>query len=219
MCFSSVIRRTRKLSSDMSRTALFGGSFDPVHNGHVNLVRETAEKNSLDRVIVMPTFVSPFKQGKRVADGEHRLEMCRIAFEKLPYVNVSNYELSRQGVSYSVDTVSYFYEKYPDDELFFIMGSDMLLSFDKWHRYKDILKMCTIIAASRENGGSDIELLRKKAVELSDYGRIIVTEISAFELSSTEIREKILKNCDLSCYMDKNVVKYIEENNVYCSFN
>lgn len=203
----------------MSRIALFGGSFDPVHNGHVNLVRETAEKNSLDRVIVMPTFISPFKQEKKAADGEHRLEMCRIAFENIPYVNVSDYELSRQCVSYSVDTVSCFYKKYPEDELFFIMGSDMLLSFDKWHRYKDILKMCTIIAASRENGGSDIEFLRKKAVELSDFGRVLVTEISAFELSSTEIREKILKNCDLSCYMDKNVVKYIEENNVYRSVN
>lgn len=203
----------------MSRTALFGGSFDPVHNGHVNLVREIAERNFLDRVIVMPTYISPFKQEKKAADGEYRLEMCRIAFSGIPYVTVSDYELSRQGVSYSVDTVEYFSDKYPDDELFFIMGSDMLLSFEKWHRYKDILKMCTIIAASRENGGSDIELLKEKAVELSDKGRVIVTEISAFELSSTEIREKILKNCDLSCYMDKNVVKYIEENNVYCSLN
>ena len=91
----------------------------------------------------------------------------------------------------------------------------MLLSFDKWHRWQDILKMCTVVAASREDGGSDIERLREKAAQLSRFGKVIVTEISAFELSSSEIREKIIKNSDLSCYMDKNVVEYIEENRVY----
>ena len=141
--------------------------------------------------------------------------MCRLAFAKLPYVTVSDWELSQSEVSYSVNTVEHFREEFPEDELFFIMGSDMLLSFDKWHQWQDILKMCTVIAASREDGGSDIERLREKAAQLSRFGKVIVTEISAFELSSSEIREKIIKNCDLSCYMDKNVVEYIEENRVY----
>lgn len=201
----------------MSRIALFGGSFNPVHNGHVNLVRETAEKNGIDRVYVIPTFISPFKKDSTgfVADGKDRLEMCRIAFSKLPYVTVSDRELSQSEVSYSVNTIGHFHENFPEDELFFIMGSDMLLSFDKWHRWQDILKMCTVIAASRENGGSDIGKLREKAAQLSRFGKVIVTEITAFELSSSEIREKIIKNSDLSCYMDKNVVEYIEENRVY----
>lgn len=201
----------------MSRIALFGGSFNPIHNGHVNLVKETAEKNGIDRVYVIPTFISPFKKDSVgfVADGKDRLEMCRLAFAKLPYVTVSGWELSQSEVSYSVNTVEHFREEFPEDELFFIMGSDMLLSFDKWHKWQDILKMCTVIAASREDGGSDIERLREKAAQLSRFGKVIVTEITAFELSSSEIREKIIKNCDLSCYMDKNVVEYIEENRIY----
>ena len=201
----------------MSRIALFGGSFNPVHNGHVNLVKETAEKNGIDRVYVIPTFISPFKKASAgfVADGKDRLEMCRLAFAKLPYVTVSGWELSQSEVSYSVNTVEHFSKEFPEDELFFIMGSDMLLSFDKWHKWQDILKMCTVIAASREDGGSDIERLREKAAQLSRFGKVIVTEISAFGLSSSEIREKIIKNCDLSCYMDKNVVEYIEENRIY----
>lgn len=201
----------------MSRIALFGGSFNPVHNGHVNLVKETAEKNGIDRVYVIPTFISPFKKDSTgfVADGKDRLEMCRLAFAKLPYVTVSDWELSQSEVSYSVNTVEHFRKEFPEDELFFIMGSDMLLSFDKWHKWQDILKMCTVIAASREDGGSDIERLREKAAQLSRFGKVIVTEITAFELSSSEIREKIIKNCDLSCYMDKNVVEYIEENRIY----
>lgn len=199
------------------RTAIFGGSFNPVHNGHVNLVRETAEKNALDRVFVVPTYVSPFKKGSDVfvADGKDRIEMCRLAFRKLLYVTVSDYEIKKEGVSYSVDTVAHFRESFPGDELFFIMGSDMLLSFDKWYRYKDILKMCSLIAASREREGCDLDSLKAKAEEFSAFGQVTVTEISAFPVSSSEIREKILKNCDISCYMDKNVVKYINSGKIY----
>lgn len=199
------------------RTAIFGGSFNPVHNGHVNLVRETAKKNALDRVFVIPTYVSPFKKNSDVfvADGKDRIEMCRLAFRELLYVTVSDYEIKKGGVSYSVDTVTHFRESFPEDELFFIMGSDMLLSFDRWYRYKDILKMCSLIAASRESEGCDLDELKRKSDELSALGKVIVTEISAFPVSSSEIREKILKNCDISCYMDKNVVKYINSGKIY----
>lgn len=199
------------------RTAIFGGSFNPVHNGHVNLIRETAKKNALDRVFVIPTYVSPFKKNSDVfvADGKDRIEMCRLAFRELLYVTVSDYEIKKGGVSYSVDTVTHFRESFPEDELFFIMGSDMLLSFDRWYRYKDILKMCSLIAASRESEGCDLDELKRKSDELSALGKVIVTEISAFPVSSSEIREKILKNCDISCYMDKNVVKYINSGKIY----
>ena len=201
----------------MAKTAIFGGSFNPVHNGHINLVKEIYRKVSLDRVIVMPTYISPFKKDDSgfVAKGKDRLEMCRLAFEDCGFAEVSDYELSRAQVSYSADTVAHFRDIYPDDELFFIMGSDMLLSFEKWHRYRDILKMCSLIAASREDKQSDLELLEEKAEQLRAYGQVIITEISAYEMSSTLIREKIMKNQDISCYMPEKVVKYIEDNHIY----
>ena len=199
------------------KTAIFGGSFNPVHNGHVNLVRETAEKAALDRVIVMPTFISPFKKDSDVfvADGADRLEMCRLAFEDMPFVSVSDYELSRQKVSYTVETLRHYKEVLPDDELYFIMGSDMLLSLTKWYCFEEIMRLCTIIAASREENENDIEGLRNKADDLAKYGKVIVINISAFEVSSTEIREKIIKNQDISCYVPQNVVKYILDKNLY----
>lgn len=199
------------------RTAIFGGSFNPVHNGHVNLVRETAEKVQLDRVIVMPTFISPFKKDSDafVADGADRLEMCRLAFEDMPFVSVSDYELSRQKVSYTVETLRHYKEVLPDDELYFIMGSDMLLSLTKWNSFEEIMRLCTIIAASREENEKDIEKLRNEADDLAKYGKVIVINISAFEVSSTEIREKIINNRDISCYVPQNVVKYILDKNLY----
>lgn len=199
------------------RTAIFGGSFNPIHNGHVNLVRETAEKAALDRVIVMPTFISPFKKDSDVfvADGADRLEMCRLAFEDMPFVSVSDYELSRRKVSYTVETLRHYKATLPDDELYFIMGSDMLLSLTKWYCFEEIMRLCTIIAASREENENDIEGLRNKADDLAKYGKVIVINISAFEVSSTEIREKIIKNQDISCYVPQNVVKYILDKNLY----
>lgn len=199
------------------KIAIFGGSFNPVHNGHVNLVREIAEKVQLDRVIVMPTFISPFKKNSCsfVADGKDRLEMLRLAFEAMPFVDVSDHELSRGDVSYTVNTLTHFKEKYPEDELFFIMGSDMLLSLNKWHRFEDIMNMCTIIAASRESNSSDLQVLKAAADDLSRYGKVILAEISAYEMSSTAIREKITKNEDISCYMPEKVVKYITDMQIY----
>jgi nicotinate-nucleotide adenylyltransferase len=201
----------------MRNIAIFGGSFNPVHNGHINLVKEIAKKVSLDKIIVMPTYISPFKKDSVgfVADGSDRLKMCRLAFEDEPNIIVSDYEISREQVSYSVDTVTHFTHEFPEDRLFFIMGSDMLLSFEKWHRYKDILKMCTIIAASREDNQSDFASLEAAQKNLSQYGDVILTEISAYEMSSSEIREKIVKNQDISCYMPKKVVEYIMNNNIY----
>ena len=201
----------------MAKTAIFGGSFNPVHNGHINLVKEIYRKVSLDRVIVMPTYISPFKKDDSgfVADGKDRLEMCRLAFEDCGFAEVSDYELSRAQVSYSADTVAHLRDIYPDDELFFIMGSDMLLSLTKWYCFEEIMRLCTIIAASREENENDIEGLRNKADDLAKYGKVIVINISAFEVSSTEIREKIIKNRDISCYVPQNVVKYILDKNLY----
>lgn len=199
------------------RRAVFGGSFDPVHNGHINLVEQVCKAVRLDEVIIMPTRISPFKQEAEnpPASGVCRLEMCRLAFSDLPFVTVSDYEITRPDVSYTVNTLRHLREIYPDDELFFIMGSDMLLSFEKWYNFEEILSLCTIIAASRESGQSDMEILQKQAEKLGKYGRVMVVSTGVYEISSTEIREKIKKNADISCYLPEKVVKYISEHGLY----
>lgn len=201
------------------RRAVFGGSFDPPHNGHVNLVKQICGSGSvsLDEIIIMPARISPFKQNpaRKPADGRQRYEMCRLAFADMPCVRVSDYEISLPEVSYTVNTLRHLRELYEGDELFFIMGSDMLMSFEKWYRYEEILSLCTVIAASRESGQSDIAALKKQAEKLEKYGRIIVVPTDVYVMSSTEIYEKIKNNIDISCYVPKNVVKYISEHELY----
>lgn len=201
------------------RRAVFGGSFDPPHNGHVNLVKQICGSGSvsLDEIIIMPARISPFKQNpaRKPADGRQRYEMCCLAFADMPCVRVSDYEISLPEVSYTVNTLRHLRELYEGDELFFIMGSDMLMSFEKWYRYEEILSLCTVIAASRESGQSDIAALKKQAEKLEKYGRIIVVPTDVYVMSSTEIYEKIKNNIDISCYVPKNVVKYISEHELY----
>ncbi|MBP0964937.1 MAG: nicotinate (nicotinamide) nucleotide adenylyltransferase [Oscillospiraceae bacterium] len=197
----------------MGKTAIFGGSFNPVHNGHINLVGEMINELHPDRVIIVPTGISPFKQGiKPMFSGEDRLEMCRLAFDRFPECLVSSYEVDNEGVSYTVLTLRHFREMYPDDELFFIVGSDMLLSLKRWYRFEEIMQLATIAAASREDG--DFDTLRKTADELSQFGRVILIKITPFPLSSTEIREKIENKQDFSCYLPEKVVKYILDKKV-----
>ena len=197
------------------RRAVFGGSFDPVHNGHVNLVKQIYDSVPLDEIIIMPARVSPFKQDTVPTSESQRLEMCRLAFEELPFVTVSDYEISRPEVSYTVNTIKHLREIYPDDELFFIMGSDMLLSFEKWYKFEEILSICTVIAASREDGEKDMESLKKQAESLGQYGRVMVVSTGVYVMSSTEIREKLKNSSDISCYVPENVVKYILDNRLY----
>ena len=199
------------------RRAIFGGSFDPVHKWHVSLVSELKKALELDEIIVMPTGISPFKKDmeRRPASGADRLEMCRLAFADMPFATVSDYEISRVGVSYTFDTVRHFRSLYPNDKLFWLVGGDMLKSFDRWKNWQEILSMCTLAAVSRQKCGSDRNELEKKAAELRKYGEVLFAETKPLEISSTEIRKKIIKNSDISCYVPQNVVKYILECGLY----
>lgn len=201
----------------MTRRGVFGGSFDPPHNGHVNLVRQVYEKAVLDEIIVMPAGISPFKKDmERIpASGAARYEMCRLAFGDMPYVTVSAYEISQPEVSYTVNTMRHLRELYPKDKLYLIVGGDMLLSFDKWKNYVEILSICGLTAVSRKKDGEDAVLLGKKAESLRKYGSVEVLSIDTLEVSSTEIRKKIKKSSDISCYVPQNVVQYISEHKLY----
>lgn len=195
------------------RTGIFGGSFNPVHNGHIHLAEAVKEELSLDRIFFVPSRISPHRSSDEYASGEDRLEMLRLACEGINGLEVCDYELKSERISYSIYTVEHFREIYADDELFLLVGSDMLLSFDKWFRFKDILLQASLAVVSRENG--DIEKLYKKAEELSEFGRIYVSISAPIIASSTEIRKNIVKNDNWTCYLNKNVVQYIKLKGLY----
>ena len=191
----------------MKNIGLFGGSFNPIHKGHINLALSIKETLKLDKVIFIPSGEAPHKSSSEYAKANDRLEMCRLAVSEYPFFEVSDFEINREGKSYSIYTVKHFKKLYPNDKLYLMVGSDMLLYFDKWFRYKEILKNVTLTAVSRE--GTDFEELKHTAENLNEFGEIIVVNNRAFPVSSTILRKMIKNNEDISCYLDEKVVKYI----------
>jgi nicotinate-nucleotide adenylyltransferase len=199
----------------MRNIAIFGGTFNPVHSGHVRLLETVCKAVKLDEIFVIPTKQPPHKEAHELASENDRLEMCRLAFGDFPCVKVSDYEFTREGKSYSYYTVSHFRSLYPDSRIYFIMGSDMLLSLDSWYRAEDLLEMCTPLCISRCE--SDSAAAREYAEKLKSGCGAIFVEAEPFEVSSTQIRKMIhhKKFTNLYCYLPKNVVKYIMEKNLY----
>lgn len=199
------------------RIGIFGGTFNPPHLGHKNLTMQIKDIAKLDRIIIIPSYVPPHKQTTQLASGKHRVKMCELMFSE-DIFNVSDIEIRRGGKSYTIDTIATLKKEYPDDELFLIIGSDMLLSFHEWKQYKDIISLVTLCVASRSEEISK-DVLSSYAIDtlaLSEAkGEIIIADIEPMEVSSTAVRELIkygLDNCELT---SREVFDYARMNLLY----
>ena len=190
------------------KIGVFGGTFNPPHNGHIRLAKAAADELKLDKLLVIPSCIPPHKIAAKLADGQERLEMCRLAFGCDPRFEVSPMELERGSRSYTVETLRELKALYPDSELYFIVGSDMLESFDKWYLWQEILSLSVLCAASREEGYSP---------DLSRFGklaeRIKIITLDPLEVSSTQIRNSAGEvSPEL---LDPKVAAYIREHGLY----
>jgi nicotinate-nucleotide adenylyltransferase len=195
------------------RIGIYGGSFNPVHNGHIHLARAAAEEFGLEKVYLVPSRISPHRSSAEYVSGGDRLEMLRLACNGDAILEVSSYELDSDRVSYTIYTINYFRSIFPDAELFLLVGSDMLMCFEKWYRFDDILSEVTLCVVSRNEG--DLPQLEEKADKLREFGNICISKAKPLEVSSTEIRKKIEKNENYACYLDENVVQYIRLKGLY----
>ena len=194
------------------RIGIYGGAFNPVHKGHLKLAEEVKTKANLDKIIIMPSGVSPHKSSNSLIESAHRLEMCSLAFEGEDYI-ISDLEIRREGKSYTVDTVTELKKIYPGDELYLIMGSDMLLCFHKWYRYEDILSMVTICATTRQG---DISLDELKAYSRDVLGKeTLIIDFEPFVCSSTKVRDALASGDDATNLLPEKVHSYIIEKGLY----
>ena len=176
----------------MGRIGIYGGTFNPPHTGHMLALREFAEKLQLDRVLLIPDRVPPHKEMPEGSpDGQTRLRLCQLAAEGLPFVEVSDLELHREGRSYTVDTVRELAALYPDDERIFLMGTDMFLSFDRWYKPEEIVRYVSLGMANRqtpsETEKSEI-LAQKEKLEQEMGATVYLTENDLIEISSSAVR-------------------------------
>ena len=194
------------------RIAFYGGSFNPPHAGHVRCAQAAAEFLLPDLFLIVPDYLPPHKQlAENSPPPGARLEMCRIAFRSVTAACVSDLELQRIGRSYTSDTMKALRLKYPDDELFLVIGSDMLFTFSEGHAYRFILSQCTLVVASRMDGEAEelsraVQRLRKE-----EKAKILLLSYEPYPASSTEIR-KALAEGKYPAGLDKEVYRYIRQN-------
>ncbi len=186
----------------MCKIGILGGTFNPIHLGHIKIALEAKKQYDLDKVIFLTSGNPPHKQNQTILDGKIRHIMVKRALKGYNDFFACDWEVNRKEYSYTLDSLMHFKEIYPNDELYFIIGGDSLRDFDKWHKPLEIKKLCTILVYDRDDGSIE-----------SDFAKVIKGE--KFDVSSSRIREKIAKGEDVSKYLPAEVLSFILRNHLY----
>jgi len=186
------------------KIGILGGTFNPIHLGHLILAEEAREKLGLDRIIFVPADLPPHKDNSDIAEAPARFAMAKLATKGNKYFSVSDLEIKRDGRSYTIDTVREFKAKFPKDELYFIIGSDLLKYLDEWKDLSEIIKMIRFIAATRP--GYPLE-------KIPPY--ITTLAIRAVDISGFEIRKAVKAGKSFRYLVPDAVFNYINRKGLY----
>ena len=194
---------------DRRKIGILGGTFDPIHYGHLLLGEAAREQFNLDRVIFMPNNLTTYKNRKEVTSGDMRYQMVKMAISDNPYFTCSRLEIDKPEGTYSYDTIKELQVMYAGDDIYFIVGGDSIISIDTWYRAPDLLKSCTILAAVRAD--DDIAALDAKRKELeTNYGADVrLMNFGRMDISSTDIRERIQNGRSVRYLLPENCIEFI----------
>lgn len=202
------------MNADVRRLALLGGSFDPIHNGHLTLARAFGHAVKADRVLLMPAKQPPHKPGVRLAGESDRLAMCRLAVEGDALLEVSDLEMRLPAPSYTVNTLRALHEMRAGMELFLLCGGDMLLNLSQWREFEQILSLCTVCAVPR--GEDDLSRIEARAQEYRALGgRVLILPMEPVDISSTEIRRRLECGESIEELVPSCVAEYIRRQGLY----
>jgi nicotinate-nucleotide adenylyltransferase len=190
------------------RLAIFGGSFDPPHIGHLLVALDAAEQLALDRVVFVPAATQPLKAGRAVASAEQRVAMVRELVAGEPVLELSTVEVDRSGLSFTVDTLAHFAERQPQDTRFLLLGDDVLASFGQWKEPKRILGLAQVVLLEREGQRSTLP----PVMEGADVQRLRTRRV---DVSSTEIRDRIRTGKSVRGMVTDGVAEYIGRAGLY----
>ena len=187
---------------------LMGGSFDPVHNGHLAICRSYLESSYIERLYVILTPDPPHKENRQLTDFNHRFKMLKMATCNMENLIVSDLEKNLPKPSYTVNTVLHFHKKYPEKDLYLCIGEDSFTQFTDWYHWEEILEHCTLLVAKRpETDHEDIPEKLKDNAYFVDHEEIAI--------SSSQIRKQLKLGKDVSQYLPESVLKYINKNDLY----
>ncbi|MBI3016736.1 MAG: nicotinate-nucleotide adenylyltransferase [Deltaproteobacteria bacterium] len=213
------------------KVGIFGGTFDPIHNGHLRVALHIEEKLKLNHIYFVPAYRSPYKTDESFAAPHHRSEMVKRAIIPFPHFSVSEFELNKKGVSYTIDTLKHYQGLLsPDAELYFILGTDAFLGIAQWKQVADLFAIAHLVVVSRPGYQfkplSQIlknDKLAKEFVALSENKEyqhftghhIYFFELPTMDISSSELRDKISQHEPYSSFVPKEVQEYIQAQHLY----
>lgn len=198
---------------EITRLGIMGGTFNPIHLGHLMIAEEARQTFHLDKILFIPSYMTPNKQMDG-ATAEQRMDMVRLAVSDNPHFAVSDLEIRRKGRSYTVETLRYLKEKYgPSYILYFISGTDTIRDLPQWYKPEEILSLCQFVGATRPDGTQSIDDV---IASFGDLGKhILKLPVPTMQISSTELRHRIRRGLSVRYMMPKSVVEYIEIHGVY----
>jgi nicotinate-nucleotide adenylyltransferase len=212
------------------RIGIFGGTFNPIHLGHLRAAEEIRERFDLKRVIFIAAAVPPHKEVKGGIPGEHRMEMVRLAISGNPHFSLSDIELKRPGKSYSIATIQFFRQKYgSDSEMFFILGMDAFLEIGTWKSFQELFSLCHFIVMTRPGFDKPFSasILPAEIADAFVYDErgdrfihrngysIYLQEVTFLDISSTRIREEVSKGRSIGYLLPPEVERYIKRHHFY----
>lgn len=194
---------------------ILGGTFNPIHVGHMMMAKEAYNQvPEIEKIIFIPNNKTAYKDNDDLAENKHRLKMLELSIADIDFAMISDIEINRGGITFTYDTLHQIKNMSSQTEIFFIIGADSLYSFDKWYRFEDILKMCTLLVINRE---SSLEKLKIKSEKfINHYGASIkILNTNNVDVSSTDIRNRIKNGDSIDNYVSESVKKYIIKQNLY----
>ncbi len=215
------------------KIGILGGTFNPVHNGHLAIAEEVRNRLQLDRVLFIPSYIPPHKHEEEIPSASQRFEMIRLAISGKPFFDVSDIEIARKGKSYTVDTILELRKLHPDVEFYFIIGLDAFVEMQSWHQWEKLLTLCSFAVIPRR-GHHFLDLcrmdflkkerlilseldsdVRSQAIMRDDAYSLYLLSIPLHDISSTDIRRRVKQGIGIKYLLPEPVENYIIKNNIY----
>ena len=190
----------------MSKVGIFGGTFDPIHLGHLITAQSVREIRKLEKIIFIPAFISPHKSDAKTSSAEDRLNMIKLAIDGIPFFDYSDMEIKKGGVSFTVDTLKELKNNY--NEVEFIIGYDNIFEFHTWKDPDEIMKLAKILVLKRKS--SHPPQFKDKY-----YHQAVFVQTRGIEISATDLRERVKKGLPINFLVPPNVLEYIHKHNLY----
>ncbi len=202
-------------ASSKKKIGIIGGTFNPIHIGHLIIAEQAYDQFDLDKVLFMPANVPPHKRGEDIESDRNRIEMVRLAIEDNPHFELSLVEMERDAISYTVDTLQLLTKEYPDTEFYFIMGGDSIASIEKWREPATIMNLCHLLACVRDE--LDDERLSDQISYLNDKYKSTIQKINIpmMDISSTLIRNRTKHQLSIRYMVPDKVMSYILRYHLY----